>query len=63
MRKPVKKLIYHHRRLAMLKKVLLCLILGTVIISSGCEKNIASEKNSKETVQDDANLKTENSLI
>ena len=46
----------------MLKKVLLCLILGTVIISSGCEKNIASEKNSKETVQDDANLKTENSF-
>ena len=46
----------------MLKKVLLCLILGTVIISSGCEKNATSEENSAETVQNDANSKTENSF-
>ena len=38
----------------MVKKVLLCLILGTVIISSGCEKNATSEENSAETVQNDA---------
>ena len=46
----------------MLKKVLLCLILGTVIISSGCEKNATLEENSAETVQNDANSKTENSF-
>ena len=46
----------------MVKKVLLCLILGTVIISSGCEKNATSEENSAETVQNDANSKTENSF-